>query len=412
MNASKFQIAVIGGGAAGFFASISASEANPNAQIMIYEKTSKLLQKVKVSGGGRCNVTHHCFASYKLAKNYPRGEKQLNELFKVFQAKDTVAWFEARGVKLKIEADGRIFPVSDSSQTIIDCFVDEIRKHGIQIHTNFAIEKVTKVGNQFHLQFLNGEKAQVDKVIVATGGYNNIHSYQYLSDLGHGIISPVPSLFTFNDSQKYFAELSGISVPNGIVKIAGTKFENFGPLLITHWGLSGPAVIKLSAWAAEYLASQSYAFTALVNWTGIDKEEELKTQLATFKNNHPKKKITTNPLLEIPARLWMKISELAEIEENRIWAEISQKQYNKLIENLYRCTFYIKGKTTFKDEFVTCGGIDLSEIDLTTMESKLISGLYFAGEVLNIDGITGGFNFQSAWTTAWIAGKSVHSKEV
>lgn len=401
-------IAILGGGAAGFFAALSVAEHNADTQIVIYEKNAKLLQKVKVSGGGRCNVTHHCFMPYKLAQNYPRGEKLLAALFKVFQAEDTVNWFENRGVGLKTEQDGRIFPASDSSQTIIDCFIEQAKKYGIKIKLNHSIEKIKLANNQFKLQFANGELATADKVIVATGGYNNAASYQFLADLGHTIVPPVPSLFTFNDSQKQFADLSGIAVASAIVKIAGTKFENRGPLLITHWGLSGPAVIKLSAWAAEYLALQGYVFTALVNWTGIEKEEQLKKELTAFKNIHPKKKIATNQLLDIPLRLWMRICELAEIEESKIWAEMSQKQWNKLIENLYRSPFHIKGKTTFKEEFVICGGVDLNQIDIHTMESKLVKGLHFAGEVLHIDGVTGGFNFQSAWSTGWIAGKNIN----
>ncbi len=406
MKDQKIKIAIIGGGAAGFFAAISAAEFHHGAEVTIYEKTSKYLQKVKVSGGGRCNVTHHCFASYKLAENYPRGEKQLKELFKKFQAKDTVEWFETKGVKLKIETDGRIFPVSDNSQTIIECFLNECNRLGINLISNANVTQIASAGNQFELHFLNKTKVIADKIIIATGGYSNITAYQYLNDLGHIIIPPVPSLFTFNDSQKHFADLSGLSVPNAIVKITGTKFINQGPLLITHWGLSGPAIIRLSAWAAEYLAQQQYTFTALVNFTGIEKEEELKNQLQHFRNLHPKKKVSTNPIFDLPSRLWLKLCLLAEIEDTKIWAELSQKQLNKLIENLYRCPFQIKGKTTFKEEFVTCGGIDLAEIDLETMESKKVKGLFFAGEVLNVDGITGGFNFQSAWTTGWIAGRS------
>ncbi|MFN0050325.1 MAG: aminoacetone oxidase family FAD-binding enzyme, partial [Cytophagales bacterium] len=330
------------------------------------------------------------------------------EAFKIFQAKDTFEWFENRGVKLKIEEDGRIFPISDNSQSIIDCFIDLTYEHGIQLKLNYSIEKITKTAFGFDLKFTNNEIVQANKVIIATGGYNNMSSYQFLVDLGHTIHAPIPSLFTFNDSQKQLVDLSGLSVSNAIVKIASSKFENQGPLLITHWGLSGPAVIKLSAWAAEYLAGQNYVFTALVNWTGIPKEDELKAQLADYKIIHPKKKIVTNQLFGIPLRLWGKICEMAEINEERIWAEISAKQFNKLVENLFRCAFQIKGKTTFKDEFVTCGGVDLKEINVQTMESKLVKDLFFAGEVLHIDGITGGFNFQSAWTTGFIAGKNIH----
>lgn len=408
MNSNNVKIAILGGGASGFFAAITAAENNAQAKITIYEKHAKVLQKVKVSGGGRCNVTHHCFTSYKLAENYPRGQKPLKELFKVFQAKDVVDWFEKRGVKLKIEEDGRIFPESDNSQSIIDCFIDQIHHLGIELKLNHGIVGIEKSKNMFKLHFGENKIETADKVIVATGGFNNLDAYKFVANLGHKIFPPIPSLFTFNDSQKLLVDLSGLSVPNAIVKIASTKFENQGPLLITHWGLSGPAVIKLSAWAAEYLANENYVFTALVNWTGIFKEEELKAQLQQFKNDHPKKKISTNQLFGIPLRLWQRFCEFSDIDEQKIWGEIGSKQFNKLVEHLFRFPFQIKGKTTFKEEFVTCGGVDLDEINLVTMESKKVEGLFIVGELLNIDGVTGGFNFQSAWTTAWIAGKNIN----
>lgn len=405
---TSFDLAVIGGGAAGFFGAIIAAEINPNLSIIILEKTTKLLSKVKVSGGGRCNVTHHCFDPTPLSKHYPRGSRELKSLFRKFQAKDIVTWFESKGVKLKTEEDGRIFPVSNNSQTIIDCFLREAEKHQIQIKMHAEVRKISAHENEFALE-LNGENLFAKKILIASGGYNNLQSYEWLKPAI--IIPPIPSLFTFNDSDKKFNDLMGVSVAQAEIKIAGTKFSETGPLLITHWGLSGPAVIKLSAWAAEYLHDKKYEFTALINWTGSVSEEGIRKDLQEININHGKQKISTNPLYKIPSRLWARLCELAEIEPNKTWAELPRKNLNRLVEFIIRCPFEIKGKTTFKEEFVTCGGVDLKSIDLETMESKLTKGIYFAGEVLNIDGETGGFNFQSAWTTAYVAAKSI-SKSV
>ncbi|MBI1767422.1 MAG: NAD(P)/FAD-dependent oxidoreductase [Bacteroidetes bacterium] len=403
-NTFQFDLAIVGGGAAGFFGAIIAAETNPDLSMLILEKTTKLLSKVKVSGGGRCNVTHHCFEPTPLSKHYPRGSKELKSLFRKFQAKDIVEWFESKGVKLKTEEDGRIFPVSNNSQTIIDCLLDETERHGIKIKLQSEVRKITPQGNGFTLE-LNNEKIIARKVLIACGGYNNLHSYDWLKPAP--IINPIPSLFTFNDSDKKFKDLMGVAVSQAEVKIAGTKFSETGPCLITHWGLSGPAVIKLSAWAAEYLHEKKYEFTALVNWTGTVGEEGLRKDLQELNANHGKQKIINNPLYKIPSRLWMRLCELAEIEETRTWAELPRKSLNRLVEFMIRCPFEIKGKTTFKEEFVTCGGVDLKSIDLETMESKHQNGIYFAGEVLNIDGETGGFNFQSAWTTAYVAAKAI-----
>ena len=401
---TSFDLAVIGGGAAGFFGAIVAAEMNPNLSILILEKTTKLLSKVRVSGGGRCNVTYHCFEPTPLSKHYPRGSKELKSLFRKFQAKDIVDWFESKGVKLKTEEDGRIFPVTNNSQTIINCFLQEAEKHQIKIRTQAEVKKIITRENSFTLE-LNEEKVSAHKILIATGGYNNLLSYEWLKP--SPIVNPIPSLFTFNDSDKKFKDLMGVSVAQAVVKIAGTKLSETGPLLITHWGLSGPAVIKLSAWAAEYLHEKHYAFTALVNWTGFVTEEGLRKDLQELNINHGKQKIINNPLYKIPSRLWARLCELAEIDANRTWAELPRKNLNRLVEFIIRCPFEIKGKTTFKEEFVTCGGVDLKSVDLESMESKLTNGIYFAGEVLNIDGETGGFNFQSAWTTAYVAAKSI-----
>ncbi len=402
-----FDLVIIGGGAAGFYGAIQAAEKNKKLKIAILEKTNKLLSKVRVSGGGRCNVTHNCFEAKKLSKHYPRGEKALKELFKSYQAKDVVSWFESKGVKLKTEDDGRMFPVTDDSLTIINLFLRESDRHSIVVHTSTAVKKVSKNEQVFIIETEQGEVFKAKKILVAIGGHPNEQAYTWIKDLGHTIIKPIPSLFTFNSADKRFVELMGVAVKKAYVKIEGTKLSQEGPLLITHWGLSGPAVIKLSAWAAEYLHAEQYKFTALVSWVGERKEDDLRSALLTYKSNYPKQRVAGNTLFELPQRLWLKLCDLAEIEDNKIWSELSLKSLNKLLENILRCRFDIKGKTTFKEEFVTCGGVPLEEIDTDTMQSKKVPNLFFAGEVLNIDGETGGFNFQAAWTTAYIAAQTI-----
>lgn len=402
-----FDLLVVGGGAAGFFGAIIAAEIKPGLRILILEKTSKLLSKVKVSGGGRCNVTHHCLDPLKLSHHYPRGQKELKQLFRVFQAADTIQWFADNGVVLKTEEDGRMFPVTDDSQTIIDCFLHKAEQLKIEIRMNTGVDQVDFREGSFHVHCSTEETFQAKKILVATGGHSQMRAYEWIAGLGHSIKPLIPSLFTFNDSQKTFNDLMGVAVPNAMVKIAGTKFSETGPVLITHWGLSGPAVIKLSAWAAEYLFQINYVFTALVSWIGDVGEDELRAKLTEYKKDKGKQKVIGNPLFSLPQRLWHRLCSLAEIEETKIWAELPQRNLNKLIESLIRCPFQIKGKTTFKEEFVTCGGVDLTEVHLESMESKKIKNIFFAGEVLNIDGETGGFNFQSAWTTAWVAANTI-----
>jgi hypothetical protein len=404
-TSSPVDLVVVGGGAAGFFGAIAAAELNPALSIVILEKTTKLLSKVKVSGGGRCNVTHHCFEPTPLSKHYPRGSKELKALFRKFQAKDVVDWFESKNVKLKTEDDGRMFPFTNSSQTIIDCFLSEAARHRIDVRLQAEVRAITPTATGFVLA-VNGEEITTTKVLIAAGGYPSSDSYGWLRKLAP-VIEPIPSLFTFNDSQSMFKDLMGVAVPFAEIKIAGTKLLETGPVLITHWGLSGPAVIKLSSWAAELLHEKKYTFTALVNWTGTSTEEALRQDLQYINIHHGKQKIYSNPLHKIPSRLWVRLCELAEIEESRTWAELPRKSLNRLVEFMIRCPFEIKGKTTFKEEFVTCGGVDLKSIHLETMESKTTKGLYFAGEVLNIDGETGGFNFQSAWTTAYVAAQAI-----
>jgi predicted Rossmann fold flavoprotein len=407
MNQNVFDVIVIGGGAAGFFGAIQIGEKKPGQRILILEKSSKLLSKVKISGGGRCNVTNHCFEATALSRHYPRGEKQLKQLFKKFQVKNTVAWFESKGVAIKAEDDGRMFPKSNNSQTIIDCFFQEIQRHNILIEMNCPVEEIFKEEKYFTIITQFGKHFQARTILIATGGNPNAHAYQWLEKLGHTINKPIPSLFTFNDSKKEFTDLMGVAVANADVKIAGTKFSKNGPVLITHWGLSGPAIIKLSAWAAEYLHQINYQFTVLVSWVGVIKEEEFRSSMLEQKRHHGKQKIFTNSLFDLPSRLWQRLCILSEIDEQKIWAELPQKNLNKLIELLIRTPFDIKGKTTFKEEFVTCGGVDLKDVDFETMESKKVKNIFFAGEVLNIDGETGGFNFQSAWTTAYVAAEAI-----
>jgi len=400
---AHYDLIVVGGGAAGFFGAINAAQLNPKLRILILEKTSKLLSKVKVSGGGRCNVTHECWDATELSKHYPRGQRALKNIFFKFQATDTVSWLEKQGVKLKVEADGRIFPESNNSQTIIDCFLSLVQKFGIEIQLNNEVVNIEKQ-KQFHLQTKSGEYA-ADKILIASGGYSKPENYQWLAALGHKIVPPIPSLFTFNDSVKEFTSLMGVAVPKGEVRIAGSKFLQSGAVLITHWGLSGPAVIKLSAWAAEDLYKKNYLFTVLVNWTNM-KEEDIRSTLMKLKAED-KRLVINASQFELPKRLWEFLCNKAAIEGSKPWSDLSNKQINKLTELLFACPFNIKGKTTFKEEFVTCGGVALEEVDLQTMQSKKMAGIYFAGEALNIDGETGGFNFQAAWSTAWVAANHI-----
>ncbi|MCC9165595.1 NAD(P)/FAD-dependent oxidoreductase [Pontibacter harenae] len=406
-------VVVIGGGAAGFFGAIACAEANAETEVILLEKTNKLLSKVRVSGGGRCNVTHQCYVPTTFSQHYPRGAKQLKEAFKTFGATETVAWFEQRGVQLKAEADGRMFPVTDSSDTIIDCLLREANKAGVQIRKGAGVERIEVLKSdssnqqQFVLHLSNGNTIKADKILVSTGGNPKAQNYDWLRKIGHTIKEPVPSLFTFNVPASPLKELQGISVPQAKVRVAGQKLEYEGPLLITHWGYSGPAVLKLSAWGARIFSDLNYSFTALINWIPEFTEETLRENLQNYRQAHPKKVVSTNPLFGLPQRLWKALTALAEVPTETIWAELPAKNTNKLVEALLRAPFEVNGKTTFKEEFVTCGGIDLSQINMRTMESRVVPGLYFAGEVIDVDGITGGFNFQAAWTTGYLAGRAM-----
>ena len=396
------KIAVIGGGAAGFMAAITAKETNPNANVTIFEKTEKVLVKVKVSGGGRCNVTNATFSISQLIKNYPRGERELKKSFNHFSTTDTVNWFEDRGISLKTEADNRIFPSSNSSQTIVDLLLNSAANLAIRLSYKSKVNAITPIENGINLS-INGETLTFNKVIIASGGSPKESGLEWLKKLGYKIISPVPSLFTFNMPKNSITKLMGLSVLNVITSIKGSKLKQTGPLLITHWGMSGPAILKISAWGAQDLAKQNYNFSVQVNWLALN-EEELRSQFSNMTSSR-KQMYKHNPL-EIPKRLWHFMLNKLEISENQIWNELAKKNKNRLINMLLNDEFEVKGKTTFKEEFVSCGGIDLSEIDMQTMESKRHKGIYFAGELLNIDGVTGGFNFQAAWTTGYLAGKN------
>ena len=399
------EVAIIGGGAAGFFAALSCKSHYPESKVTLYEKSGKLLSKVKVSGGGRCNVTNACEGVSAFAKHYPRGERHLKKALQVFSADDTVNWFESRGVQLVSEADKRIFPASNDSQTVIDCLLKEAGRLGVSIQMNAPVLALTKENGKFKLVTKNNQVVFVEKVIIATGGSPKMDGFTWLADLGHQIIPPVPSLFTFNMPDETVKSLMGMVVDPVSVRIQSTKLSSDGPLLITHWGMSGPAILKLSAWGARVLHELNYQFTIQINWLGDVKEDKLRESLPALLEPVLKRKVVNQNPFKLPSRFWDFILEKSEINPDTIWAELGKKSTNKLINNLLNDTYNVKGKTTFKEEFVTCGGVALSDIDIATMESKKLDGLYFAGEVLDIDGITGGFNFQAAWTTGYIAGK-------
>ncbi len=398
------KVIIIGGGAAGFFSAIIIAETNPNLEVIILEKGNQILKKVKVSGGGRCNVTHACFNPNELVEFYPRGKKELLGPFHQFMTGDIMEWFEKRGIALKIESDNRVFPESNSSQTIIDCFTVSAKNAGIKLQLNQNVESIEKTDTKFIVQ-TSSQKLFADKLLITTG--SNLKIWQLISKMGHKIIAPVPSLFTFKINDKRIAEIPGVSVPDAQISIIDSKFETNGPLLITHWGISGPAVLKLSAIAAIFLADQNYIYKVKVNWVSKSKESTSK-KLKIFKNQNIKKQVVLKSVFnEIPKRLWEKLVKASEIKSDQLWANISNKQLDNLSIQLTNTIFNAYGKTTFKEEFVTAGGIDLKEINFKYFESKIHENLYFAGEVLNIDAVTGGFNFQNAWTGAYIAGKTI-----
>jgi predicted Rossmann fold flavoprotein len=403
------KLLVIGGGAAGFFCAVNAARMNPGLKVTIIEKSNKLLAKVKVSGGGRCNTTHACFDIPELARKYPRGQNFLKKAFHWFNTNDTIKWFSERGVQLKTETDGRMFPTTDDSQTIINCLLKEADKYGVEIIMQSEVISIESTVNGFELQTPNS-RLQTSYICIACGGYPKSSMFDWLKKLGHTIEEPVPSLFTFNMPGNKITELMGVSVDKAAVKVMGTKLSDEGPLLITHWGMSGPAILRLSAWGARQLADMNYHFTIMVNWLPEYREQDLRSDWQSYRDEYAAQKAGNKNPFGLPNRLWLHLLFCSDISADIRWAEMPAKEQNKLIKNLTAQEFSVKGKTTFKEEFVTCGGIKLSEVDPNTMQSKLQPGIFFAGEVLDVDGITGGFNFQNAWTGGWIAAKAIMDK--
>jgi len=400
----KQKVIIIGGGAAGFFAAITIAETNPEMEVVILEKGNNTLQKVRISGGGRCNVTHACFTPHELVEFYPRGKKELLGPFHQFMTGDTLEWFENRGVPLKIEADNRVFPVSNTSQSIVDCFMDNAKRLGVVLQLNQRVNSISTTGAQFIIKTEDKEFV-ADKLLIATG--SNAKIWEMTARMGHKIIAPVPSLFTFKIFDKRIMEIPGISVPNATISILESNFESCGPLLITHWGISGPAVLKLSAFGALFLAEKNYQYQVKVNWV-TKTFEKVFNDLKEIKSKIPKKQIRLSCKYdEIPKRLWEKLVAASDIKSEQRWADVSHGQLENLANQITNSNFMAEGKTTFKEEFVTAGGVDLKEINFKRFESKLHENLFFAGEILNIDAVTGGFNFQNAWTGAYIAGKAI-----
>jgi predicted Rossmann fold flavoprotein len=401
------RLVVIGGGAAGFFCAVNAARLNPQLQVTILEKTDKLLSKVKVSGGGRCNTTHDCREVPALIKKYPRGNHFLKKTFYQFAVTQTIEWFKARGVLLHTEADGRMFPATNSSQTIIHCLLKEADTYQVVIQTKTAVTGIEKRNTDFLIHTSRESTLSADYICIATGGYPKENMFDWIKALGHTIIPPVPSLFTFNMPGHAITKLMGVSVPHAIIKISGTKLKEEGPVLITHWGLSGPAVLKLSAWGARELADKQYHFSIIVNWLGDTTEQELREQWTDYRMNYASQKMFGKNPFTLPNRLWEYFLGVAGIDVTTKWAELKSAQQQRLIQILVAYPFDIHGKTTFKEEFVTCGGISLQDIDPQTMMSKKMNNLFFAGEVTDVDGVTGGFNFQHAWTSGWIAANTI-----
>ena len=407
----KKKVIVIGGGAAGFFCAIQIAELHPEWEINILEKSNKLLSKVKVSGGGRCNVTHACPEVEVLLKKYPRGTRFLKKAFYQFATKNTIQWFAKNGVTLHTEKDGRMFPTTNNSETIIDCFLQKVHQYQIKVLTGHEVVNVEKLhqekDNSFVITLANQNKITADALCMATGGMLKSDKFTWLTLLGHTIVEPVPSLFTFNVADKNITTLMGVAVDNAIIQWKGNKISEQGPLLITHWGISGPAAIKLSAWCARELANDNYEGAILINWTPEYNESTLKMEWINLRMDLGRREMGSKNPFNLPQRLWQYFLQEAGIIFTTKWADLKSTQQQLLIQSLTKTTLQVKGKTTFKEEFVTCGGVELSEIDANTMESKLVSGLHFAGEMMDVDGITGGFNFQHAWTSGWIAAQHI-----
>jgi predicted Rossmann fold flavoprotein len=440
-NPAARRIVIAGGGAAGFFAAIACAEAAPDAEVIILEKSAQFLSKVKISGGGRCNVTHACFDARELTARYPRGGRALLAPFKRFQASDTVAWFESRDVKLKTEDDGRMFPASDSSQTIVDCLMNAAKAAGVKLRANCGVERVAASGTgilpvqserdrleacpTFELSLAGGEKISCDCLLLATGGCRAAAAGQLAVSLGHKLEPPVPSLFTFHIATPWLRGLAGVSVEAVEASVPGAPLRERGALLATHWGLSGPVILRLSAWGARELHERGYKFPLHINWLPQLDAEKIAAELQSRRDSQPAKLIVNTPLAlwseikghaqystgraPLPSRLWERLVLAAGISRDTRWAALSRAAQHKLVQQLIRTEFQVTGKSLNKDEFVTCGGVRLGGVNFKTMESRICPGLYFAGELLDVDGITGGFNFQAAWTTGWIAGRAMAS---
>lgn len=402
------KIAIIGGGAAGFFAAIACARANPASEVSIYERGSEFLTKVRISGGGRCNVTHACFDPRAMSERYPRGERALISPLHRFSPSDTVAWFEGRGVRLKTEPDGRMFPVTDSSQTIIDCLVDEAKAAGVRLFARKAVEQARPASPRgFELSVSSGEVIRCDRLLLATGGSRSPGGAQIAESLGHTITPPVPSLFSFHVAAPWLRLLPGVSVQDVEASVSGTPLRERGALLITHNGVSGPAILRLSAWGARILHSLDYEFVLRVNWIPDLDDEQIRAQLQTLRQSNPNRRVANSPIAPLPVRLWEQLALAAGIDRETRWTTLTRASAIALARSLTRTELKVNGKSLNKEEFVTCGGVNLREIDFKTMESRITPRLYFAGELLDLDGITGGFNFQAAWTTGWIAGHAM-----
>ena len=415
---------VIGGGAAGIFCAVNAARRDPGLRVTVLEKTGKLLSKVKVSGGGRCNVTHACFDIAGMATHYPRGQHFVRKAFHRFFTTDTIEWFATRGVELKTEADGRMFPITDSSQTIIDCLMREVNTYKVDVWMHAEVRDVAVgagdpggygdvgrgAGDRFEVLLADGRRLPADFVCVACGGFPKLSMFDWIQRLGHTIEAPVPSLFTFNMRGNPLTELMGISVPDALVKIQGSRLVERGPLLITHWGLSGPVVLRLSAWGARELAEAGYRFGVQVNWLGEVTEQQARERLQEMRQERAGQGVMARNPFGLPGRLWEYFLATAGIGAAVRWAEMPAREQNRLVSLLCAGTFTVEGKTTFKEEFVTAGGVRLAEVDPATFQSRKVPGLFFAGEILDVDGITGGYNFQHAWTGGWVAADTITQK--
>ncbi|MCB9932409.1 MAG: NAD(P)/FAD-dependent oxidoreductase [Planctomycetes bacterium] len=399
------RIVIVGGGAAGFFAAITCAEAAPGADVTILEKSPRFLSKVKISGGGRCNVTHACFDARALAAHYPRGERALIGPFKAFQPEDTIEWFRKRGVEFYAQEDGCLFPVSDSSQTIIDCFIQAAQNAGVKLRVNAGVEAISHADGVFTLTLAGGGTLQAEQVLIATGGCRTAAMGQLAVSLGHTLEPPVPSLFTFHIDMPWVRELAGIVIEP--VEAAAVGLRERGILLFTHWGVSGPVILRLSAWGARKIAEADYHFPLTINWLPGLTHEALHGRLTHLRESSPAKLVVNTPIAPLTARLWEALVLAAGVARETRWAELSKAQQHELVSQLLRTELSVSGKSMNKDEFVTCGGVRLSEVDFKTMQSRIVPGLYFAGELLDVDGITGGFNFQNCWTTGWLAGNAM-----